>query len=168
MSETGRTTAKPTKRRSAARRASLITLGLALTATMLSGCDGMRKMSGKPGPFDSPWNAMEPMRYATVKGVTYDVNLRWFRGPEREMMVHRVDLQPMFQIDAEQEKARLAALQAYASDVCFGAPLTVNHYVYEIPGVWVVHGQCPEGVAPIPPQYAKRKSSSVLAWLFGG
>lgn len=146
-------------------RAGLLT-GLALGASLVAGCEGRNVlgMKSEPGPFDSAWNSMEPQRIAQVKGVDYDVNLRWFRGSERALMVHRMDKQPMFEIDDEREKAMIAATQAYASDVCFGSPLAIHGFAYEKPGVWVVQGQCPGIVgAPVAPI----ERSSVLAWLFG-
>lgn len=140
---------------------------LALGATAVSGCDGKSAFGfkSKPGPLDSAWSRMEPQRIAAVKGVDYDVNLRWFKGSERSLMVHRVDKQPMFEIDKERDRAMLAATQAYATDVCFGHPLTIHGFTYEKPGVWVVNGQCPNIVgAPVAPI----DRGSVLAWLFAG
>ncbi len=152
--------------KSSGRRAALLA-SLALGAALVAGCDGksMLGMKSDPGPFDSAWNRMDSKRLAEVKGVDYDVNLRWFKGSERSLMVHRVDKQPMFQIDAERDRAMVAATQAYAMDVCFGQPLAIHDLAYEKPGVWVVQGQCPGIVgAPVAPI----ARTNVLAWLFGG
>lgn len=151
---------------------------IALAAlTSLAGCDSLKSaFTGEPnrGRFDSAWHDMEPQRLVHVKGVDYDVNLRWFTGAERALMVHRIDKQPMFEIDSEREKAMLAATQAYASDVCFGESLAINAFAYERPGVWVVQGACP-GAAPQAPQFAaghaeagaEKKEGGLLSFLFG-
>lgn len=81
------------------------------------------------------------MRTATVAHVPFNVSLWLRRDTERQFMVQRQDLQPMFLTDWSEERAQLAIADAYGADCGVGS-LALEQAIWDPVGVWVVDGVC--------------------------
>ncbi|MEL6979063.1 MAG: hypothetical protein AAGM38_10330 [Pseudomonadota bacterium] len=86
--------------------------------------------------------AADRQRGAVVAQVPFSVSLWLRRAGERQFMVHRSDLQPMFDLEWSRERAELAVTQAYGGDCRSGSDLAVTQAVWDPVGVWVIDGVC--------------------------
>lgn len=127
----------------------------ALSLAVLAGCSASdaaltgAAFSGPSGVFSSTPMAAhgeiiaeeDRLREAVVAHVPFNVSLWLRRDGERQFMVQRQDLQPMFQTDWSQIRAQSAVASAYTNE-CDGGALIFRQAVLDQTGVWVVDGVC--------------------------
>lgn len=94
-------------------------------------------------PRPEPVAPQDRTRKATVAQIPFNVAIWMRRDAERQFMVQREDLQPMFLADWSQGRAESAIIATYGKGECADdMALMLEKAIWDPTGVWVIDGAC--------------------------
>lgn len=105
--------------------------------------DGAIIAASENAPEATPIAVEDRTRKAVISHIPFNVSIWMRRDADRQFMVQREDLQPMFLAEWSQGRAESAIIAAYGKGECReDMALLLEKAIWDPTGVWVIDGGC--------------------------